>query len=210
MVSESKTLSEETPNTRTAITQCLKTITALNSVDLVDPENRVALAAIAETINSLLARTAQPLDSSESVSEKKHHTAENEGQQYWRARVKTSSEKQEKKARLEQREAILRDLRSRITRAKGEHVDFEIDDSTHVSQPSELPNFELRRQRASYWTEGSVEWARQLLGIELGMTSSEKRQKYLEMVKVCHPDHNQNVSQDAIQLVNAAWEIVRQ
>jgi hypothetical protein len=184
---------------------------ALKTVDLADPENRVALAAISETINSMLARSAQASSNKDAVFEEKPQSADsNEGQHFWRARVKSNSEKQQKKARLEQREAILRDLRSRVTRAKEERGDFEIDDSTASSQRSELPNFEMRKQRASYWAEGSVEWARQLLGIELGMTSSEKRQKYLEMVKVCHPDHNQNVSQDAIQLVNAAWEIVRQ
>jgi hypothetical protein len=211
MVSETSTHSEETPSARTVISHCLKTIMALKTVDLADPENRVALAAISETINSMLARSAQASSNKDAVFEEKPQSADsNEGQHFWRARVKSNSEKQQKKARLEQREAILRDLRSRVTRAKEERGDFEIDDSTASSQRSELPNFEMRKQRASYWAEGSIEWARQLLGIELGMTSSEKRQKYLEMVKVCHPDHNQNVSQDAIQLVNAAWEIVRQ
>ncbi|MFZ9519233.1 MAG: J domain-containing protein [Silvanigrellaceae bacterium] len=210
MVVETSNLSGDTPDARMAIANCLKAITALNSAALADPENRVALAAIAETIKSLLARSVPIPENEVSDSSQKRHEAEAEGQNYWRARVKSNSEKQEKKARLEQREAILRDLRSRITRAKGERSDFEVEDEQTSTPHAELPDFESRRQRASYWTEGSVEWARQLLGIELGMTTSEKRQKYLEMVKVCHPDHNRSIARDAIQLVNAAWEIVRQ
>jgi hypothetical protein len=112
---------------------------------------------------------------------------------------------------LEKREEILRNLRNRVSEFKSEKIEDKEPsrDADAQSAGKRLEKFEMRRQRASFWPQGSVEWARQLLGIELGMDSSEKRQCYLEMVKACHPDHNQAVPPDAIQLVNAAWEIVR-
>lgn len=219
---------------RQAIDQCLRTILNLRASDYQDPQVRSALLALSAAVNRLLAlETPEPAQAKEStqkstrvedsstcidesdladVSEPSENTFK-----HWRGRMKSSAEKQEKKARLEKREAILRDLRSRVTQYREEQGD-KAPESEPAVQSSSTPStstpsfetFEMRRHRASFWPEGSVEWARQLLGIEMWMTHAEKRQRYVEMVRVCHPDQNQSVPSDAIQLVNAAWEVVRQ
>jgi len=217
-----------------AIDQCLRTILNLRAADYQDPQVRSALLAVSTTVNRLLAleipesapskestqKSTRVEDSTASIDESDVADASQSSEstfKHWRGRVKSSAEKQEKKARLEKREAILRDLRSRVTQYREEQSDKVQEAetsapssfSTSASAPS-FETFELRKHRASFWPEGSVEWARQLLGIEMGMTHAEKRQRYVEMVRVCHPDHNQSAPPDAIQLVNAAWEVVRQ
>jgi hypothetical protein len=130
--------------------------------------------------------------------------------QFRRARVRSNSEKLERKARLEKREAILKDLRSRVNKFKDELDDV----GAHTDQQNDFSlspeTFQARLHKASFWPVGSPEWARQLLGVELGMTDTERRQCYIQMVKFCHPDHNAQLGADAIQQVNAAWEVIRQ
>lgn len=139
---------------------------------------------------------------------------------YWRSRRKTQSERDEKKARLAKREELIRQLRCRVNESKKSEPNDEFEGTgSQQQQDAELQKgnqrtipterYSVRLQRASFWPQGSVEWARQLLGVELGMTESEKRQCYLEMVKMCHPDQNTQVPADAMQWVNLAWERLR-
>lgn len=118
-----------------------------------------------------------------------------------RLRSRTPAERQQKKARLEMREAILKDLRTQLADG-GSGAVTELRES--------CDSFEERLRQASIWPLGSHEWARQLLGIDRRMSPSDMRQRYLSMVKLVHPDRHQFVSQDAIRLVNTAWEILQQ
>ena len=213
-----------------AISHCLKMVMALSISDLSESSSLSALRALRDAIDSLLKRHAAANTQEHSTMTENHPKAgrfgasevsgrnsdeddgESEpGSRFWRSKRRSQSEKDEKRARLEKREEILRNLRNRVSEFKSEKIEDKESsrDADAQSAGKRLEKFEMRRQRASFWPQGSVEWARQLLGIELGMDSSEKRQCYLEMVKACHPDHNQAVPPDAIQLVNAAWEIVR-
>lgn len=197
-----------TSTAQQTVDQCLRMVMALNSSDLRDPQIRTGLSALVETIQNLLSIREQPVEPpvAESIEEDESF-ARPAGA--WRSRVKTNAEKQEKKARLEKREAILRDLRSRVSQFKSDNEDLNFSETESVESYFKSETYEARRQRASFWPDGSQEWARQLLGIELAMSPEEKRQRYLQMVKLCHPDHNQNISTEAIQQVNAAWLLVR-
>ncbi|MEY3901308.1 MAG: DnaJ domain [Pseudomonadota bacterium] len=180
---------------------------SLSADDLQDPQIRSGLLAVTETIQSLLQRHTQPVRQTPEEIPDSGEEEEVRAPQFWRAKNKSQAEKNEKKARLEKREAILRDLRSRVTQFKNENQDF---DDDNVRSSSVAESFDARLQRAAFWPAGSLEWARQLLGIELGMTAAEKRQRYLDMVKVCHPDQNRAIDPQAIQQINAAWDIVCQ
>ncbi|NBO39207.1 hypothetical protein EBU99_11560 [bacterium] len=196
---------------KAAIDQCLKTIMALTSEDLSHPERRLALIAMRDTINTLLARYCEP-KAEQNVESHGHGESLDEPQTSWRSKKKNQSEKDQKRARLEKREEILRELRSRITNFKTESTQPATPEEQHEASEKlqvGIDAFEMRRQRASFWPQGSVEWARQLLGVELWMTPTERRQCYIDMVKACHPDHNHSVATDAIQLVNAAWDVLR-
>lgn len=202
---------------RVVVEQCLNTLRSLGEAELRDPQLRLALSALASTAQGLLvgeppAAQTPRFNKTRVVDEQREEPGlpdeGHQGPQYWRTRVKSTAEKQEKKARLEKREAILRDLRSRVSQFKDDNGEMNLASESGDDDAVSFETFETRRQRASFWPEGSIEWARQLLGIELGMTQTEKRQRYLEMVKVCHPDHNRTVSPDAMQLVNAAWDVI--
>lgn len=208
------------------IAACFKSLLSLSHTDLAEAETTAGLVSLRNLIDSLLkqcepeplresgssstsatskrkAAAGSDFDASESADEEPPAEA-----RFWRSKRRSQSEKDEKKARLEKREEILRQLRNRVSEFKSSSTDeFGAESSTQGSTGPE--KFEVRYQRASYWPQGSVEWARQILGIELGMTDAEKRQCYLQMVKSCHPDHNQNIPPDAIQHVNAAWELIR-
>jgi hypothetical protein len=214
---------------RQCVEHCLRTLLAVTPSELKSPDLRSALIALQGTLQGLLAKDNServqtksapqdnsPLDEVQIDSDSadlgdSSEAREHSQTKHWRARVKTSAEKLEKKARLEKREAILRDLRSRVTQFRDEQVghDSVTAKEFETSGVVSFETFEMRRHRASFWPEGSADWARQLLGIELGMTQAEKRQRYVEMVRVCHPDQNHSVPPDAIKLVNAAWEVVR-
>jgi len=213
-----------------AISHCLKMVMALSISDLSESSSLSALRALRDAIDSLLKRHTAANTQEHSTMTENHPKAgrfgasevsgrnsdeddgESEpGSRFWRSKRRSQIEKDEKRARLEKREEILRNLRNRVSEFKSEKIEDKEPsrDADAQSAGKRLEKFEMRRQRASFWPQGSVEWARQLLGIELGMDLAEKRQCYLEMVKACHPDQNQAVPPDAIQLVNAAWEIVR-
>lgn len=193
-----------------AVEQCLRMIMALTPTELRDPQIRLALSAVSSSVQSLLSQNT--IAESEIPTKTSDDEVEREEQspQFRRARVRTNSEKLERKARLEKREAILKDLRSRVNKFKDELDDAD----AHTGQQQDFSlspeTFQARLHRASFWPAGSTEWARQLLGIELGMTDAERRQCYIQMVKFCHPDHNTQLGGDAIQQVNAAWEVIRQ
>ena len=125
---------------RQAIDQCLRTILNLRASDYQDPQVRSALLALSAAVNRLLAlETPEPAQSKESTKnstrvedsstciDESDLADESEPSEntfkHWRGRVKSSAEKQEKKARLEKREAILRDLRSRVTQYREEQGD---------------------------------------------------------------------------------------
>jgi hypothetical protein len=151
----------------------------------------------------------KPLEGSESSPEDDAFPQD----KFWRSKRRTQSEKDEKKARLEKREEILRDLRARVSGFRSEPDEMATPQTPPASRQSgtkiSIEVFNSRIQRASYWKRGTLDWARQLLGVELGMTFAEKRQSYLDMVKVCHPDHNPAAGPDAMQEVNEAWEILQ-
>jgi|GEM_PF-627966 len=218
------------------IAQCLKMVMSLSANDLAQPSSRSALRALRDTIDALLKKHEEVVPSPDVFHERgstnvsshasraffteeeieseiaSDSTTAGVESRVWRSRRKSSQEKEEKRARLEKREEILRNLRNAVSEFKAEkNEDASVTTSFVSSQPEidPLDKFEMRRQRASFWPQGSKEWARQLLGVELGMDANEKRQCYLEMVKACHPDHNQNIAPDAIQLINAAWEVLR-
>jgi hypothetical protein len=216
-------------------------VMALSGQDLADSGNRSALRALKDTIDALLKRhpetsearqeesvhlntaasfafssPVRPARSTLGVEELEEEsfdaTTPAPENRMWRSKRKSSQEKEEKRARLEKREEILRNLRNAVSEfkaEKGDELSGSASSAAAKSQFNPLDKFEMRRQRASFWPQGSKEWARQLLGVELGMDANEKRQCYLDMVKACHPDHNQNIAPDAIQLVNAAWEVLR-
>lgn len=218
-----------------AISHCLKMVMALSISDLSESSSLSALRALRDTIDSLLQRHATASTQDHSTVTENHPKAgrfgasevsgrnsdeedgasdsgaSEPGARFWRTKRRSQSEKDEKRARLEKREEILRNLRNRVAEFKSEKIEDKEPgrEADAQSAGKRLEKFQMRRQRASFWPQGSVEWARQLLGIELGMDLAEKRQCYLEMVKACHPDQNQAVPPDAIQLVTAAWEIVR-
>lgn len=229
--------SEQTPPSASAetISQCLRMVMGLSAHDLSQPSNQAALRALRDTINSLLKMqtesaetrrempdsddTDAPLRTSRIFSFKEESMDETPAtdstaseNRLWRSRRKSTQEKDEKRARLEKREEILRNLRNAVSEFKAEKTDdhpLSSPSNRAKSEENPLDKFEMRRQRASFWPQGSKEWARQLLCVELGMDASERRQCYIDMVKACHPDHNQNIAPDAIQLVNAAWDILR-
>lgn len=202
----------ERSSARATTEQCLRMVMALTPTDLRDVQVRSALSAISSSVQSLLAQTSAvekeiPTDS----PDENHKDAEQEqSQPFRRARVRTNSEKLERKARLEKRAAILQDLRSRVGKFKEQLGDTDSHSDHQQSASLSLETFHARMQRASFWPSGSPEWARQILGVELGMTEAERRQCYIQMVKFCHPDRNPQLDGDAIQNVNAAWEVIRQ
>lgn len=187
------------------ISQCLRMVMALTARDLAEPSNQSALRALRDTIDSLLKRHGEATEPRfEPTPASEYRTRP--------SRYKSNQEKEEKRARLEKREEILRNLRSAVSEFKAEKTaDISDTDSSGSAQSKSpmLEKFEIRRQRASFWPYGSKDWARQLLGIEIGMDASEKRQCYLDMVKTCHPDHNQNIAPEAMTMVTAAWEVLR-
>ena len=213
----------------TSVSHILKLILALSPDKLKSSQSMTGLKVIREAIDRLIVeasrleseQTNEPTEPEQSTfktqtstffrrqSEPEQSDSENS---YWHAKRKTQTQRDEKKARLAKREELIRQLRNRVSEGlKTDHVEA----STQREQSSTSPftcepdRFSMRLQRASFWPFGSVEWARQLLGIEMGMTEAEKRQCYIEMVKLCHPDHNSQVSADAIQMVNSAWELLR-
>ncbi|MEY3903688.1 MAG: hypothetical protein RL189_2994 [Pseudomonadota bacterium] len=202
--------SNEHLSARAAVEQCLRMVMALTPAELRDPQIRLALSAISSSVQSLLVQN--PVVENEIPTNPSVDDAEQDepSPQFRRARVRTNSEKLERKARLEKREAILKDLRSRVNKFKDELDDVDAHSGQQQDVSLSLETFQARLQKASFWTVGSPEWARQLLGIELGMTDAERRQCYIQMVKFCHPDHNAQLGADAILQVNAAWEVIRQ
>lgn len=196
---------DKSRDSQQSVEQCLKMVMTLSANDLNNPQIRSGLSSIITTIQSLLDHSLGTHQRKQRAdAEKSSRSGAEQMNPTWRGRVRTAAEKNEKKTRLEKREAILRDLRSRVSQFKSQQNDNDSEEDNFS-----FSDFEARQQRASFWPEGSLDWARQLLGIELWMTESEKRQCYLQMVKICHPDQNQSVPTDAIQRVNAAWDIVR-
>jgi predicted RNA-binding Zn ribbon-like protein len=214
---------------RQCVEQCLKSVLTLTPAELRNPELRSALTSLQLTVQKLLAvdvserpevkssaqtsaRVQEPQDDFDASDFAESADGREHSAKPWRTRIKSSAEKQEKKARLEKREAILRDLRTRVSQFRDEQAGHETfnENKSESAASMSFETFEMRRHRASFWPEGSSDWARQLLGVELWMSHAEKRQRYVEMVRICHPDHNKSVPPEAIQLVNAAWEVIRQ
>ena len=234
MLNDSSRSHGSASDVRQSVEQCLRTVLTLSPSDLRSTDIRSTLANLQQTLQRLLSmdvserpdKGCTPKDSgpahkvrnspngADSLQDDEEQEQEQQEQQTkpWRMRVKSSAEKIEKKARLEKREAILKDLRSRVSQFRdGQTSEDSIKEPKAESASSvSFGTFEARKHRASFWPEGSADWARQILGIEIWMTQAEKRQRYVEMVRVCHPDQNQSVPADAIQTVNAAWEVIRQ
>lgn len=218
--------------------KCLQIVLSLSGSTQPLPEDLSGLKVLRDSLDSIIrkceasARSGEEDNSSEPSSQRSFAVRDGgsrmrppEGSEsspeddafpqdkFWRSKRRTQSEKDEKKARLEKREEILRDLRARVSGFRSEQDEVSTPQTPDASRQagtkvsSEV--FTARIQRASYWRRGTLDWARQLLGIELGMTLAEKRQSYLDMVKVCHPDHNPAAGPDVMQDVNEAWEILR-
>ncbi|MEY4064414.1 MAG: DnaJ domain [Pseudomonadota bacterium] len=218
--------------------KCLQLVLACSSSGHPQPQDVSGLKVLRDSLDSIIkkyeaAPPAQDADSrAERVAQPFSKNKESVSQQtfviedepvsdedaspqskFWRSKRRSQSERDEKKARLEKREEILRDLRARVSGFRSEFDDPPASSSDCPSgRETSKMTFEVyaqRIQRASYWPRGTPDWARQLLGVERGMTPAEKRQCYLDMVKVCHPDHNPSARPDAMQDVNEAWDILR-
>ncbi|MEY2987521.1 MAG: DnaJ domain [Pseudomonadota bacterium] len=220
---------QEKDSVESSVSDILKLILSLSPEKLRSSQSLTGLKVIREAIDRLIAeasrsdasqfreppesvrpnQTANGTSSFETSCEPEQNDSEN---LYWRAKRKTQNQRDEKKARLAKREELIRQLRNRVSESlRNDHLETssQCDQAQSECNSVEVDRFADRMQRASFWPAGSVEWARQLLGIEMGMTESEKRQCYIDMVKLCHPDHNRQVSAEAIQMVNSAWELLR-
>lgn len=220
---------EDTERVESSVSQILKLILSLSPAKVRASQSLAGLTAVRDALDKLILETSNsepdstertdatrrpsytakqsPIEEPELQSEMFHS-----GNAYWRTKRKTQEQRDEKKARLAKREELIRQLRSRVSESlKSDNLETSIqeDRASHQFTSGEQDKYSTRLQRASFWPTGSVEWARQLLGVELGMTEAEKRLRYIEMVKLCHPDHNNHVPADAIQMVNEAWELLR-
>lgn len=220
---------EHMDSTESSISNILKLILNLSPEKVKGSQALTGLRVIREAIDRLIADASraellQPEEASErqqqtfaSGERLSFHSAPDSEQSesehsYWRTKRKTQTQKDEKKARLAKREELIRQLRNRVSenfKNDSQNTSTAGETSSDNLNSNNANRFSIRLQRASFWPTGSVEWARQLLGIELGMTEKEKRQCYIEMVKLCHPDHNEQAGADAIQMVNSAWELLR-
>lgn len=220
---------EEIDSAESSVSHILKLVLGLSADKVRSGQALATLNLIREAIERLISETSRSASSQPEAPSAQHQPniykksasffqngddseLSDTENSYWRTKRKTQTQRDEKKARLAKREELIRQLRTRVS----ESLRNDISETSAQGEPSSPPfdsgsadRFSTRLQRASFWPEGSVEWARQLLGIEMSMTESEKRQCYIEMVKLCHPDHNSQVSTDAIQMVNSAWDLLR-
>lgn len=211
-----------------AITNCLRQLMLLSQADLGDPSIRSSLRALRDFVDSVLARAVESVEQNFELQESnfkrrspenrkdfgesgKAQTSNTFEQSAWQSRRRSKLEKDEKRARREQREEILRDLRHRVSEIKSGASSVPVNTIENAVPEDESKKFDfaVRYQRASVWPQGSLDWAHQFLGIEAGMSDAEKRHCYLQMVKACHPDLNKTVPINSIQLVNSAWELIR-